>query len=115
MERTIRDRLGPIDVLINNAGIIALAQWRMTLEDYSEAMQTHFWAPLRMTLAVLPEMRNGAQVASLISPPSAGECPHPLPYSASKFALTGFSEGLRAELASYGIVVTTVSRFDAHR
>jgi len=30
----------------------------MTLEDYSEAMQTHFWAPLYMTLAVLPEMRQ---------------------------------------------------------
>ena len=34
--------------------------------------------------------------------------PHLLPYSASKFALTGFSEGLRAELANNGIAVTTV-------
>lgn len=111
MVRTIRDRLGPIDVLINNAGIIQVGPMElMTLDDYEEAMQIHFWAPLSTTLAVLPEMRQrrDGRIVNISSIGGKVSAPHLLPYSASKFALTGFSEGLRAELAAYGVVVTTV-------
>lgn len=111
MVRNIRDRLAQIDVLINNAGIIQVGPMElMTLDDYEEAMQTHFWAPLYTTLAVLPEMRqrHSGRIVNISSIGGKVSAPHLLPYSASKFALTGFSEGLRAELASYGVVVTTV-------
>ena len=111
MVHIIRDRLGPIDVLINNAGIITVGPMEvMTLDDYDEAMKTHFWAPLYTTLAVLPEMRQrcNGRIVNISSIGGKVSTPHLLPYSASKFALTGFSEGLRAELASYGVVVTTV-------
>lgn len=111
MVRVVRDRFGQIDVLINNAGAIAVGPMEvMTLEDYEAAMKIHFWAPLYTTLAVLPEMRqrHEGRIVNISSIGGKISTPHLLPYSASKFALTGFSEGLRAELASYGIVVTTI-------
>lgn len=105
------ERLGPIDVLINNAGVISVGPMEtMTLDDYEEAMKTHFWAPLYVTLAALPEMRARRQgrIVNISSIGGKISVPHLLPYSASKFALTGLSEGLRAELLKDNILVTTV-------
>ncbi|MBW4574357.1 MAG: SDR family NAD(P)-dependent oxidoreductase [Aphanothece sp. CMT-3BRIN-NPC111] len=111
MVTKVRSHFGQIDVLINNAGIITVGPMEvMTLEDYETAMKMHFWAPLYTTLAVLPEMRS-RQEGRIVNISSIGgkvSAPHLLPYSASKFALTGFSEGLRAEVAKDKIVVTTV-------
>ena len=104
-------RFGDVDVLINNAGVIQVAPVElMTLADYEEAMRIHFWAPLYTTLAVLPAMRRRRQ-GRIVNVSSIGGkigVPHLVPYSASKFALVGLSEGLRAELQKDGIVVTTV-------
>jgi short-subunit dehydrogenase len=111
MVSTVQDHYGRIDVLINNAGVIQVGPMEvMTLEDYEEAMRIHFWAPLYTTLAVLPEMRRRREgrIVNIASIGGKISVPHLLPYSASKFALVGFSEGLRAELAKDGIVVTTV-------
>jgi NAD(P)-dependent dehydrogenase (short-subunit alcohol dehydrogenase family) len=111
MFRIVRRELGPVDVLINNAGVIEVGPMQeMTIGDYEEAMRAHFWAPLYTTLAALPEMRSRGEgrIVNISSIGGKLPTPHLLPYSASKFALTGFSEGLRAELAPEGIVVTTV-------
>jgi short-subunit dehydrogenase len=109
--RTVQDYYGRVDVLINNAGVIQVGPMEvMTLEDYEEAMRIHFWAPLYATLAVLPEMRRRREgrIVNIASIGGKISVPHLLPYSASKFALVGFSEGLRAELAKDGVIVTTV-------
>ncbi|MFP5265032.1 MAG: SDR family NAD(P)-dependent oxidoreductase [Blastocatellia bacterium] len=109
--RAVEDHYGRIDVLINNAGVIQVGPMEvMTLEDYEEAMRIHFWAPLYMTLAVLPEMRRRREgrIVNISSIGGKISVPHLLPYSASKFALVGLSEGLRSELAKDGVVVTTV-------
>jgi NAD(P)-dependent dehydrogenase (short-subunit alcohol dehydrogenase family) len=107
----VRDHFGRIDVLVNNAGVIQVGPVEvMTVEDYEQAMLTHFWGPLYTTLAVLPEMR-GRRDGRIVNISSIGgkvSVPHLLPYSASKFALVGLSEGLRAELRKDGVVVTTV-------
>lgn len=111
MVRSVHDRFGRIDVLINNAGVIEVGPMEvMTVEDYEEAMKSHFYAPLYTVLAVLPEMRRRGEgrIVNISSIGGKISVPHLLPYSASKFALVGFSEGLRAELAKDGIVVTTV-------
>ncbi|MGI8654717.1 MAG: SDR family NAD(P)-dependent oxidoreductase [Pyrinomonadaceae bacterium] len=108
---TVRDRFGRLDVLVNNAGVIQVGPMEvMTLGDYDEAMRTHFWAPLYTTLAVLPEMRRrrDGRIVNISSVGGKISVPHLLPYSASKFALVGLSEGLRAELAKDNIAVTTV-------
>ena len=103
---------GTIDVLINDAGIIQVGPLQhLTIEDFENAMATHFWGPLFAILAVLPHMRRGGarRIVNISSIGGRVAVPHLVPYSASKFALTGLSEGLRAELAREGIRVTTVS------
>src|SRR5262245_43731085 len=55
----VTDELGPIDALVNNAGIITVGPAEtMTVEDFRMAMDTNFWGPLYATLAVLPGMRR---------------------------------------------------------
>jgi NAD(P)-dependent dehydrogenase (short-subunit alcohol dehydrogenase family) len=103
--------LGPIDVLVNNAGIIQAGPVEcMTIEDYENAMNTHFWGPLYAIRAVVPQMkaRGCGRIVNISSIGGKISVPHLLPYCASKFALAGLSEGLRTELASFGISVTTV-------
>ena len=111
MVSVVRHHFGKIDVLVNNAGVIQVGPIEVTtLDDYEEAMKTHFWGPLYTTFAVLPDMRRRGE-GRIVNVSSIGgkiSVPHLLPYSASKFALVGLSEGLRAELGKDGIVVTTV-------
>jgi short-subunit dehydrogenase len=107
----LRERLGPVDVLINNAGVIQVGPAEeMTLEDYEEALRVHFWGPLYVTHSVLPEMRRRGEgrIVNITSVGGKISVPHLLPYCASKFALVGFSEGLRGALAKDGVYVTTV-------
>jgi NAD(P)-dependent dehydrogenase (short-subunit alcohol dehydrogenase family) len=103
--------LGPIDVLINNAGVVCVGPIEtMTIEDYHLAMQTHFWGPLFAIQRVLPTMKRRRQgrIVNIASIGGKLAVPHLLAYSASKFALVGLSQGLRVELAKDGILVTTV-------
>lgn len=109
--RVSEEHFGGLDVLVNNAGLIQVGPVEvMTLADYEEAMRIHFWAPLYTTLAVLPAMRRkrSGRIVNISSVGGKISVPHLVPYSASKFALVGLSEGLRAELVKDGIVVTTV-------
>jgi short-subunit dehydrogenase len=107
----VQDKFGPIDILVNNAGVIQVGPIRvMTRDDYEEAMKIHFWGPLNTILNVLPTMRRRKQgrIVNISSIGGKISIPHLVPYSASKFALVGLSEGLRAELLNEGVYVTTV-------
>jgi NAD(P)-dependent dehydrogenase (short-subunit alcohol dehydrogenase family) len=106
------DRFGKIDILINNAGIIEVGPLEnMTREDFERAMRLHFWAPFELIAQVVPEMRiwGGGRIVNISSIGGKVAVPHLAPYSASKFALTGFSDAIRAELARDNIHVTTVA------
>lgn len=103
--------LGPIDILVNNAGIIAVAPMaNQSVRRFREAMDTHLYGPLHTTEAVLPETirRLSGTIVNVASIGGLIAVPHLLPYTASKFALVGFSRGLHAELRSKGIHVLTV-------
>jgi short-subunit dehydrogenase len=103
--------LGQIDVLVNNAGVVEVGPFdSMTLADFETAMAVNFWAAVYTTLAVVPHMRKqgGGRIVNIASIGGKLSVPHLLPYSASKFAMVGFSDGLRAELRRDGILVTTV-------
>ena len=107
----VHSRLGPVEVLVNNAGSIQVGPMEeMTPEDYEHALRVHFWGPLYTTLGVLPNMRRrrAGRIVNIASIGGKISIPHLLPYSASKFALVGFSEGLRGALARDGVYVTTV-------
>jgi NAD(P)-dependent dehydrogenase (short-subunit alcohol dehydrogenase family) len=105
------ERFGRLDVLINNAGTIQVGPLEhMTIEDFEEALRVHFWGPLYATLAAIPHLRRrgNGRIVNIASIGGKIAVPHLVPYSASKFALVGLSDGLRAELAQEGIYVTTV-------
>jgi NAD(P)-dependent dehydrogenase (short-subunit alcohol dehydrogenase family) len=109
--RQVVERLGPIDVLVNNAGVIEVGPSEtMTLRDYEEAMAVNFWGVVHPTLAVLPAMRARRQgrIVNITSIGGRLGVPHLVPYSASKFAALGFSQGLRAEERRHGVIVTSV-------
>lgn len=107
----VRERFGDVDILVNNAGIIQVGPLAAVQEeDFRRAWETMTMAPLRLVFAVLPAMR-ARRAGIVVNITSAGgriPAPHLLPYVTAKFAATGLSEGLRAELAADGIQVTTV-------
>ena len=105
------ERYGRLDILVNNAGIITVGPVESTTaSDYEAAVRTMALAPLRLTLAALPVMRGQAhgRILNITSIGGKVSVPHLLPYCTAKFAAVGFSEGLRAELGSGPVAVTTV-------
>jgi NAD(P)-dependent dehydrogenase (short-subunit alcohol dehydrogenase family) len=110
VEETER-RLGPVDILVNNASIIQVAPVdAFGVRDFQQALAVNFWGTVHPTLAALPGMR-GRRRGRIVNITSIGgkvSVPHLLPYGAAKFATVGFSEGLAAEVAKDGIQVTTV-------
>src|SRR5438874_4429382 len=110
--RHIIDRFDKIDMLINNAGIIEVGPLEhLTQEDFERAMRLHFWAPYELISQIVPEMRvwGGGRIVNISSIGGKVAVPHLASYCASKFALTGFSDAIRAELARDDIHVTTVA------
>src|SRR5438445_7040015 len=102
---------GPVDVLVNNAGIERTGAIEETpLADFRTCMETNYFGAIRCIQAVMRPMRergsgaiiNVASVAGKISLSPFG------PYSASKFALEALSEALAQELRAFGVRVAIV-------
>jgi short-subunit dehydrogenase len=102
---------GRLDILVNNAGIIEVGPVEdQPIEIYERTMQTNFFAALYTVQAAMPHMlaRGSGNIVNIASLGGKLAVPHMLPYSAAKFALVGYSEGLHAELRGKGVRVTTV-------
>ncbi|BDG03549.1 SDR family NAD(P)-dependent oxidoreductase [Anaeromyxobacter oryzae] len=107
----VEENLGPVDLLVNNAGIIQVGPSEaMTLEDYRRAMETMFYGAVHAAEAVLPGMRarRRGTIVNVTSIGAAVGIPHLAPYDAAKFALRGWSEALGAEAAKHGVSVVTI-------
>jgi len=108
---TVTGTAGRLDVLVNNAGYEqAGALEELSLEEARAQLETNFFGVVRMVKAVLPHMR-GQRSGRIINVSSlAGLTPIPFMgiYSASKFALDGYTEALRLEVAPLGILVSQV-------
>ncbi len=108
----VRRRLGPVDLLLNVAGIITVGPFdTLGREAFEESFATHVSGPLEFIRAVLPDMRRSSagRIVNIGSIGGKVPVPHLAAYVASKHALVGLSETLRAELASENIYVTTVN------
>jgi len=101
-----------LDILVNNAGVGAMGLFEDADPDrVRRIMEVNFFALVEMTRLALPLLRRGKQpiivnVGSILGRRGA---PHNSEYSASKFAVHGFSEAIRAELSRHGIDVLVVS------
>jgi short-subunit dehydrogenase len=107
----VLEHYGRLDVLINNAGMTQVGpQENMGVNEYEQAMKANFWSALYTMLAVIPYFKEqgGGKIVNVTSIGGKIAVPHLLPYTASKFALVGLSEGMHAELKKDNIVVTTV-------
>lgn len=102
---------GRIDVLVNNAGF-ALAGFLedVTLEELRRQFETNFFGHVAVTKAVLPTMRRQRSGHIVMVTSIGGRCGTPVigSYSASKFALEGWSEALRIEMQPLGVQVVLV-------
>ena len=109
--RTVLESNGAIDVLINNAGVGYMAVVEeLKMADFKQQFETNVFGVLRVTQAVLPQMRQRrsgrilmlSSVAGLLTPPTYGA------YSSSKHALEGLSNALRLELYPFNIEVVLI-------
>jgi short-subunit dehydrogenase len=105
-------KLGGLDILINNAGVGAMGLFVDAVpERVRRVMETNFFALVEMTRLALPMLKQGAHpilvnVSSILGHRGV---PYSSEYSASKFAVQGFSESIRAEFTKLGIDVLVVS------
>ncbi len=105
-------KLHAVDMLINNAGILDFTLFeRQSPERIAQMVQVNLTVPMQLTRALLPEFkaRNSGQIVNIGSIFGSIGFPHYASYSATKFAMRGFSQALRRELAGTGIQVTYVA------
>lgn len=108
--RAVRER-GSVELLVNNAGVAVVAPFIKTRSDDWEWMTgVNMWGPLRLTRALLPDMiaRGRGHVVVVASVAGLIGAPGMVAYSTTKFAMVGFAEALRLELAGTGVGVTAV-------
>ncbi len=109
--RLALDRFGRIDILINNAGFgMNGAMEEITAEELQVLFATDYYGLIEVTKAVLPSMRaqGSGRILNVSSQAGLVAGPGNTAYNAVKFAVVGLSQGLRAELAPFGIGVCAV-------
>ncbi|WP_338761384.1 SDR family oxidoreductase [Massilia sp. METH4] len=102
---------GPIDVLVNNAGIGLFGAFEATpIDTVREVFETNTFGTMAMTQAVLPQFRERRSGLVINVTSTAAMAPFPLvaAYTASKTAIEGFTESLALELANFDVRVKLV-------
>lgn len=105
------NQFGRVDILINNAGTISVGPFEsMERADFDAQLELHLHGVIQASRLALPYFRKLGQgaIVNICSIGGMVPVPHMTPYCASKFALSGLSEAMAAELAPYNIKVTTV-------
>jgi short-subunit dehydrogenase len=109
--RACVERVGTIDVIVNNAGYSLMGSAEETSLDEAKAqLETNFFGVVRMVKAVLPAMRKAraGKIITIGSLAGITAIPFGAFYTASKFALEGYTEALWHELRPFGIHVSLI-------
>jgi short-subunit dehydrogenase len=109
--QTAADRLGGLDVLVNNAGIASFGHFAESSEEIMrQVMEVNFFAPAELIRLFIPMLTRGQQPAIVNVASMCGRRALPAwpEYSASKYALCGLTEALRGEMARFDIDVLLV-------
>jgi short-subunit dehydrogenase len=112
LARLALEQFGRVDALIHNAGVGGSGSVARMTEGTPEAtLNTNLVAPVELTRLLLPQMleRRGGAIVFIASIAGHIGLPASATYSASKFGLRGFADGLRREVAHRGIGVTVIS------
>lgn len=108
---SILDKAGKIDVLLNNAGVMYLGITEaFSIDQAREQMETNYFGAMRTIQAVLPAMREAKSGLIINTSSMLGQIsgPYFATYAATKHALEGYLQGLRYEVASFGIDIAIV-------
>jgi len=109
--QAISQQIPSLDLLINNAGIVnaCFNSADNAVEIAQQEMQTNYFGPVQLTLALLPKLKkNHGAIVNISSIAGISNFPSLGPYSATKAALHSFTQGLRTELAGHDVLVTGV-------
>jgi short-subunit dehydrogenase len=109
--RSLRASAGPIDVLVNNAGIMPVGPVVEEPDDVTRAiLGVNLLGVITGTKTMAPSMieRGHGHIVNVASAVGRVAVPNGATYAASKFGVVGFSEATRAELAPYGVDVSLV-------
>lgn len=112
LAQAVRDRLGPVNVLVNNAGILIRGAFGEgdALGDWSRTLSVNLSGPYHMVLALLEQLKatrgcvlNVASIQSFVATPNSA------PYTASKGGVAQLTKALASELAVHGIRVNAIA------
>jgi len=112
MADTVIDTFGRIDILVNNAGFVIYGKVsELTIEEIESQMETNYFGMIYCTKNFLPHMieQGTGHIVNVASVGASLGIPGVASYCATKFAMLGFSEGLKHELSGTGVDITVVS------
>jgi len=112
MSKSVLEKFGCIDILVNNAGFAIYGTVSdLTIEEIESQMTTNYFGMIYCTKNFLPSMldKKSGHIVNVASVAASIGLPGIASYCASKFAMLGFSEGLKHELKGTGVGITVVS------
>ena len=112
MSEKVLESFGRIDVLVNNAGFVIYGKVNeLSIEEIESQMETNYFGMVHCTKNFLPQMleQKSGHIVNVASVGASFSIPGVASYCATKFAMLGFSEGLKHELNDTGVDLTVVS------
>ena len=112
MSKIVLKKFNSIDILVNNAGFAIYGSvYDLSINDIESQMETNYFGMIYCTKNFLPLMleKKSGHIVNVASVAASFGLPGIASYCASKFAMLGFSEGLKHELSGTGVGITVVS------
>ena len=112
MSKIVLEKFNSIDILVNNAGFAIYGSvYDLSINDIESQMETNYFGMIYCTKRFLPLMleKKSGHIVNVASVAASFGLPGIASYCASKFAMLGFSEGLKHELSGTGVGITVVS------